>query len=59
LENNRAKEVLPGNGGWRVGGCEVAQTMYMHVSKCKNNKIKIKVGYEGQEAQLLRKKLEN
>jgi hypothetical protein len=25
-------------GGWGEG--EVAQTMYMHVSKCKNDKIK-------------------
>jgi hypothetical protein len=26
-------------GRWEVGG-EVARTMYTHVSKCKNNKIK-------------------
>jgi hypothetical protein len=30
--------VLPG-GKWEVKG-EVAQTMYTHVSKCKNNKNK-------------------
>jgi hypothetical protein len=29
-----------GGGGWEGGG-EVAQTMYTHVTKCKNNKIKI------------------
>jgi hypothetical protein len=37
LENKRAEQVLPGSVC--VGG-EVAQTMYTHVSKCKNNKIK-------------------
>jgi hypothetical protein len=35
LENKRAEEVLLGSG-WG----EVAQTMYMHVSNCKNDKIK-------------------
>jgi hypothetical protein len=34
LENNRVEQILPGSGG--VG---VAQTMYTHVSKCKNDKI--------------------
>jgi hypothetical protein len=34
LENKRAEQVLPRR---RVGG---AQTMYTHVSKCKNNKMK-------------------
>jgi hypothetical protein len=38
LENKRAEQVLPGS---RVGsGGEVAQTMYTHMSKCKNDKIK-------------------
>jgi hypothetical protein len=33
------EQVLPRKGeGWRNG--EVAQTMYTHVSKCKNDKIK-------------------
>jgi hypothetical protein len=40
----RAEQVFPGSGGegrGRFGGCgEVAQTMYTHVSKCKNDKIK-------------------
>jgi hypothetical protein len=35
----RVEQVLPGSVGcW--GGREVAQTMYTHVSKCKNDKIK-------------------
>jgi hypothetical protein len=41
LFNNRAKQVLPetwGGGGRRSG--KVTQTMYTHVSKCKNDKIK-------------------
>jgi hypothetical protein len=25
--------------GWGVGGGEVSKTMYIHVSKCKNDKI--------------------
>jgi hypothetical protein len=37
-ENNWLKQVLTRSGGWRSG--EVAQTMYTHVSKCKNDKIK-------------------
>jgi hypothetical protein len=40
-ENKRVEQVLPGSRG---RGCrrsgEVAQTMYTHVSKCKNDKIK-------------------
>jgi hypothetical protein len=40
----RAEQVLTRSRGWRWGltevGGEVAQTMYTHVSKCKNNKIK-------------------
>jgi hypothetical protein len=48
LENKRAEQVLPGNkvggeeeretgkGGWQKWG-EVAQTMYTHMNKCKNN----------------------
>jgi hypothetical protein len=39
LENNRAETVLPRGG--EVSG-EVAQIMYTHVSKCKNDKIKFK-----------------
>jgi hypothetical protein len=35
-ENKRLEQVLPRS--WRGG--EVAQAMYTHVSKCKNNKIK-------------------
>jgi hypothetical protein len=40
-ENKRAEQVLPRSGreGWGVRGGEAAQTMYTHVSKCKNNKI--------------------
>jgi hypothetical protein len=35
LENKRAEQVLPRSvGGWWGG------TMYTHVSKCKNDKIK-------------------
>jgi hypothetical protein len=36
-ENKRVEQVLPGRG-WR----EVAQTMYTHVNKCKNDKIEEK-----------------
>jgi hypothetical protein len=36
LQQNQ--RILPG----REWGGEVAQTMYIHVSKCKNNKIKLK-----------------
>jgi hypothetical protein len=37
-ESKMGKQVLPrGDGG---GG--IAQIMYIHVSKCKNNKIKLK-----------------
>jgi O-acetyl-ADP-ribose deacetylase (regulator of RNase III) len=43
VENKRAEQVLPvGAGGEGVGGQaeeEVAQIMYTHVSKCKNDKI--------------------
>jgi hypothetical protein len=35
----RVEQVLPGS---RVGGGGVAQIMYTHVSKCKNDKIKLK-----------------
>jgi hypothetical protein len=35
-ENKRVEQVLPGRRGQRDR--EVAQTMYTHVSKCKNNK---------------------
>jgi hypothetical protein len=39
-EKKRAEQVLPGSRGgeWVVG--EVAEIMYIHVSKCKNDKIK-------------------
>jgi hypothetical protein len=37
LENKRAEQVLHRQGG---KGEEVAQTMYSHVSKCNNDKIK-------------------
>jgi hypothetical protein len=40
-ENKRMEQVLPGSRGrWMAGVGDVAQTMYMHVSKCKNDKIK-------------------
>jgi hypothetical protein len=39
LENKRVEQVLPRKGGDGMSG-EVAQTMYTHVSKCKNDKIK-------------------
>jgi hypothetical protein len=38
----QVEQVLPGSGNWRgwgLGG-QVAQTMCINVSKCKNNKIK-------------------
>jgi hypothetical protein len=34
------KQVLPGRR-WRMEYGEVAQTIYTHVNKCKNDKIKI------------------
>jgi hypothetical protein len=40
LENKRAEQVLPGSG--EVWGGEVAQIMYTHASKWKNDKIKLK-----------------
>jgi hypothetical protein len=39
-ENKRAEQVLPRSRGG--GGGEVAQIMYTHVNKCKNDKIKFK-----------------
>jgi U3 small nucleolar RNA-associated protein 14 len=38
----REEHVLPGSGGWGNGGVggEVAQTIYTHVNKCKNDKLK-------------------
>jgi hypothetical protein len=36
----RVKQVLARSGGWGVGRGKVSQTMYTHVSKCKNDKIK-------------------
>jgi hypothetical protein len=47
LENRRAEQVLPGRevgvGGGRQGG-RLAQTMYTHMNKCKNDtKIKYKI----------------
>jgi hypothetical protein len=39
LKNKRAEQVLPGSkgvGGGGQGGV-VAQTMYRHMNKCKNN----------------------
>jgi hypothetical protein len=38
-ENKRVEQVLPGRG-WGKGE-EVAQIIYTHVSKCKNDKRKI------------------
>jgi hypothetical protein len=38
LENKRVEHVLPGNGA--VGWGKVCQTMYTHVCKFKNDKIK-------------------
>jgi hypothetical protein len=40
LENKRAEQVLPGSGEWRWSGRQ-AQMMYTHVSKCKNDKLKL------------------
>jgi hypothetical protein len=42
-EHKRAEQVLPGSQLWGWVGersGEVAQTMYTHISKCKNDKIK-------------------
>jgi hypothetical protein len=39
LKNKRAEQVLPGSG---EGEEEVTQTVFIHVSKCKNDKIKNK-----------------
>jgi hypothetical protein len=37
----RTEQVLPRSVSWGVEEMgEVAQTMYIHISKCKNNKIK-------------------
>jgi hypothetical protein len=38
-ENKRVEQVLP-RRVWGLAGGKVAQTMYTHVSKCKNDKIK-------------------
>jgi hypothetical protein len=38
LGNKRVEQILPRHGREEE---EVAQVMYTHVSKCKNNKIKI------------------
>jgi hypothetical protein len=35
----RTEQILPGSGDGGKGG-EVAQTMYTHLSKCENDKIK-------------------
>jgi hypothetical protein len=40
LENKRAEKVLPRREGKGGRNGEVAQKMYTHVSKCKNDKIK-------------------
>jgi hypothetical protein len=38
---NKTREQEGGTGSaWKWGGGEVAQIMYTHVSKCKNNKTK-------------------
>jgi hypothetical protein len=37
-ENKREEQVLPGSGGRVLVG--VSQTIYTHVSKCKNDEIK-------------------
>jgi hypothetical protein len=39
-ENKRAEHVLPGCEGEPRGRWEVTPAMYLHVSKCKNDKIK-------------------
>jgi hypothetical protein len=39
-ENKRAEQVLPGSRGFTGCGGKVVQTMYTHVSKCKNYKKK-------------------
>jgi hypothetical protein len=36
--DKKEEQTLPGSRGMGVGGVE--QTMYTHVSKCRNNKIK-------------------
>jgi hypothetical protein len=36
----RMEQVLPGSGERRRKSEEVAQTMYIHVSKCKNDQMK-------------------
>jgi hypothetical protein len=38
VEKKRAEQVLPGSWVWG----DVAQTMYTHVNKCKNNEMKNK-----------------
>jgi hypothetical protein len=37
LENKRVEQVLSRSGGWRCKCGVVAQIMYVHVSKCKND----------------------
>jgi hypothetical protein len=40
------EQVLPRRAEWYMcGGGEVAQTMYTHISKCKNDKIKQRKKY--------------
>jgi hypothetical protein len=38
----RAEQALPGTEGGGGAGVMVAQTMYTHMNKCKNNKKKLK-----------------
>jgi hypothetical protein len=48
--NKVEEQVLPGVAGQGVGGRgEVAQIMYTHISKCKNNKIKSSRGKKKQQ----------
>jgi hypothetical protein len=57
LENNRAEQFLP---GIRVRGKKAeAQTMYMYVSKCKNDKIKKKTQKYQEQQQLFKHSVGN
>jgi hypothetical protein len=40
LDSKRAEQFLPRSGGGKGKRGVVAQTIYIHVSKCKNNKNK-------------------
>jgi hypothetical protein len=42
LENKRVEQAQARSKGGELGSGVMAQTMYTHVSKCKNDKIKTK-----------------